>query len=107
MYRWPLISLICLCLFSKLAAQTDTIFRIQKTYPGDVTDFSIDNLGNIFILYQNGQLKKLNPAGDSLAVFNDVRRYGKLFSIDVTNPLKILLYYKDFSTIVILDRLSV
>ena len=40
-----------------------------------------------------------------MAVFNDVRRFGKLFSIDVTNPLKILLYYKDFSTIVILDRL--
>ena len=71
-----------------LAAQTDTIFKIQKTYPGEVLDFSIDNLGNIFILYQNGQLKKLNPNGDSLAVFNDVRRYGKLFSIDVTNPLK-------------------
>lgn len=88
-----------------LAAQTDTIFKIQKTYPGEVLDFSIDNLGNIFILYQNGQLKKLNPNGDSLAVFNDVRRYGKLFSIDVTNPLKILLYYKDFSTVVILDRL--
>lgn len=88
-----------------VAAQTDTLFRIQKTYPGDVADFSIDNLGNIFILYQNGQLKKLNPNGDSLAVFNDVRRFGKLFSIDVTNPLKILLYYKDFSTIVILDRL--
>ena len=68
-------------------------------------DFSVDHLGNIFILYQNGQLKKLTPSGDSLAVFNDVRRYGKLFSIDVTNPLKILLYYKDFSTIVILDRL--
>lgn len=60
-------------------AQTDTIFRIQKTYPGDVTDFSVDNLGNIFIIYQNGQLKKLNPNGDSLAVFNNVRRYGKLF----------------------------
>ena len=89
----------------RIYAQTDTIFRIQKTYPGDVTDFSVDNLGNIFILYQNGQLKKLNPAGDSLAVFNDVRRYGKLFSMDVTNPLKILLYYKDFSTVLILDRL--
>jgi hypothetical protein len=90
---------------ANVIAQVDTIFRIQKTYPGDVADFSIDNLGNIFILYQNGQLKKLNPAGDSLAVFNNVRRHGRLFSIDVTNPLKILLYYKDFSTVVILDRL--
>jgi hypothetical protein len=104
-YRGIIILLFSGFLTVNATAQMDTIFRIQKTYPGDVTDFSIDNLGNIFILYQNGQLKKLNPNGDSLAVFNDVRRYGKLFSIDVTNPLKILLYYKDFSTIVILDRL--
>ena len=33
-----------------------------------------------------------------------MRKYGKLFSIDATNPLKILLYYKNFSTIVVLDR---
>jgi hypothetical protein len=99
------ILLVCCFLTSFASAQTDTIFRIQKTFPGDVMDFSVDHLGNIFIIYQNGQLKKLTPSGDSLAVFNDVRRYGKLFSIDVTNPLKILLYYKDFSTIVILDRL--
>ena len=39
-----------------------------------------------------------------MGVFNDVRRYGKLYSIDVTNPLKVLLYYKNFSTIVVLDR---
>ena len=105
MLRPLIISILCLTVIMNASAQTDTIFRIQKTYPDDVTDFSVDNLGNIFILYQNGQLKKLNPDGDSLAVFNDVRRFGKLFSIDVTNPLKILLYYKDFSTVVILDRL--
>lgn len=105
MLRRLLILFIITLMVHNLRAQTDTLFRIQKTYPGDVVDFSIDALGNIFILYQNGQLKKLNPNGDSLAVFNDVRRYGRLFSIDVTNPLKILLYYKDFSTIVILDRL--
>lgn len=39
-----------------------------------------------------------------MGVFNDVRRYGKLYSIDVTNPLKVLLYYKNFATIVVLDR---
>lgn len=46
----------------------------------------------------------MNANGDSIGVFNDVRRYGKLFSMDVTNPLKVLLYYKNFSTIVVLDR---
>ncbi len=64
----------------------------------------MDNLGNYYLLSKNNQLKKLNAKGDSTGVFNDVRRYGKLFSMDVTNPLKVLLYYKNFSTIVVMDR---
>lgn len=85
-------------------AQTDSLFMPARTYPGSITDFTADNLGNLYILYQNGQLKKLNAAGDSMGVFNNVRRYGKVFSIDVTNPLKVILYYKDFGTVLILDR---
>lgn len=69
-----------------------------------VTDFQIDNLGNLYMLTGSGLLKKYNDKGDSLNVFNDVRRYGTLFSMDVTNPLKIVLYYRDFSTVVMLDR---
>jgi len=79
-------------------------FRLVKEVTGAVTDFTVDNLGNLYLVNPNGQLKKLRPNGDSLAVFNNVRRFGKLHSIDASNPLKVLLYYKDFSTIVILDR---
>jgi hypothetical protein len=43
--------------------------------------------------------------GDSVAIFNNVKKFGKISTIDVSNPLKVLLYYKDFSTIVVLDRL--
>jgi hypothetical protein len=85
-------------------AQQDKAFQLIKSIPGDIADFTVDNLGNIYFLSPENQLKKLNPAGDSLAVFNDVRRYGKIFSMDVTNPLKILLYYKEFETIVVVDR---
>jgi hypothetical protein len=57
------------------------------------------------MLTSTDQLKKLNFHGDSIAVYNDVKRFGKLHSIDVSNPLKLLLFYKDYPTIVILDRL--
>ena len=86
-------------------AQEDSVFKFVKTIPGDFTYFTVDNLDNIYLVNLNGQLKKLNSKGDSVSVFNDVKRYGKLYSIDVTNPLKLLLYYKSFSTIVVLDRL--
>lgn len=83
--------------------QNDSSFTFTKTIPGDFSYFTIDNLDNIYLLSNANQLKKLSLNGDTV-VFNDVRKYGKLFSIDATNPLKILLYYKNYSTIVVLDR---
>lgn len=86
-------------------AQYDTaLLKPVRTIRGDYADFTIDNLGNFYVLTQSNQLKKLSPAGDSISVYNDVKRFGKVYAIDATNPLKLLLYYKDFGTIVVLDR---
>ncbi len=99
-----IISLFCLCvLLVTHATAQDSSFVYSKTLLGDFAYFAIDNLDDIFLLNNTDQLKKISPNGDS-AIFNDVRKYGKLFSIDATNPLKVLLYYKNFSTIVVLDR---
>lgn len=101
---------ICLLyLFISLAAagfaQSDSSLQLVKVIKGGYTNFSVDNLGNIILLDSNNQLKKISAAGDSIAIYNDVRKYGKVFSVDAGNPLKILLYYRDFGTIVVLDRL--
>lgn len=80
-------------------------FVLVKTYTGNIADVAMDNLDNLYIISSTGQIKKLNAAGDSVGVYNQAKNYGKLYTIDVSNPLKILLFYKDFSTIVILDRL--
>jgi hypothetical protein len=105
MIKRTLIFLFCFSFFNKAFSQADSIFHFVKDYRGAITDFNVDNLGNLYLVYQNGQLKKLRPDGDSLAVFNNVRKYGKLYSVDVSNPLKVLLHFRDFGTIVILDRL--
>lgn len=39
-----------------------------------------------------------------MGIYNDVKKFGQATLIDVSNPLKILLYYKDFATVVMLDR---
>lgn len=101
--RFPFIFAFLILSFASIA-QSDSNFHFVREHRGYITNFSVDNLGNIYLLYQGGQLKKLRPNGDSLAVFNNVRRFGKVYSIDVSNPLKVLMYYKDFGTIVILDR---
>src|SRR6195952_6065490 len=79
------------------SAQKDTVFVLNKTIPGDFSYFTVDNLENIYLVNNNSnQLKKLDGNGDSAGVFNNIRKYGKLFSIDATNPLKLLLFYKNF-----------
>lgn len=94
-----------LCLVAVFGnAQQSTSLVFNKLIPGDFTYFTVDNLENVYLVNTDNQLKKINANGDSAGVFNNVRKYGKLFSIDATNPLKILLYYKNFATIVVLDR---
>ena len=96
-----------LLFFSSLAlqAQSDTAFRLIRIIKTDVIDFAVDNLDNLYLFSSSNQLKKLNASGDSIAVYNDVKKYGKATYIDVSNPLRVLLYYRDFLTIVVLDRL--
>lgn len=99
-----LLIILCFCSTDSVFAQEDSAFVFQRSIKGRFSYFNVDNLGNIYLLNNGNQLKKINANGDSVGVFNDVRRYGKLFSIDVSNPLKLLLFYKNFSTTVVLDR---
>jgi hypothetical protein len=85
-------------------SNNDSSFLLVKTYTGDIADAAIDNLDNLYIISSTGQIRKFDSNGDSSALYNQVRNFGKLFSLDVSNPLRPLLFYKDFSTVVLLDR---
>ncbi len=106
MGRIILICFFIITLTSAANADTDTTLHLQpeKTITGNYTNFYTDNFGNIFLVSQNNQIKKLDQNLDSVGLFNDVRRYGNIYSLDVNNPLKILLYYRDFTTLLVLDR---
>jgi hypothetical protein len=105
--------LIILTTFASLFAQSQVNDSVMLAngykkigfFPGaNIVDFTVDNLGNTYLINDRNQIKKLNAKGDSVGVFNDIRRFGKIHSIDVSNPLKILLFYKDYGTIITLDR---
>lgn len=103
MIKAILIVFVSGCCFAA-SAQNDSSFLFLKKINGSFTNFEVDNLDNVYLINTTNQLKKLNANGDSAGVFNDIKRFGPVTQIDVTNPLKILLYYKNFSTIVVLDR---
>ena len=85
-------------------SQADTTFQLLKILKGDIVDFTVDNLDNIYVLNSRNQVKKYTANGDSVAIYNDIRKFGRATLIDVSNPLKVLLYYRDFATVVMLDR---
>ncbi len=101
----PVFTIVLLFSCLMAVAQKDSSLTLLRTHSGDIASVALDNLDNLYLVSSSGQIKKLNSRGDSVAVFNGVRNFGPLQSIDVTNPLKPLLFYKDFSTVVVLDRL--
>ena len=107
MRRLNFILIFFSCLHAFTAkAQTDSTIHLseQQFIQGGFTNFYIDNLGNIYLLNADNQIKKINDKGDSVAVANALKRFGDIYSMDVSNSLKLIVYYKDFTTIIVLDR---
>lgn len=98
--------LLILSLSTNAIAQVSSLHTISTGFiPGKFRMFEVDVLGNIYAISQNDQFRKFSERGDSLGIWNDVRQYGKPTSVDVSNPMRILVFFQPFSTIVVLDRL--
>jgi len=103
--KFLLLFLVLPCFFlSEINAQDDSLFRFLKKIEYPISSFSADNLGELYIINTDNQLKKYNANGDSIGVFNQVTKYGKLSYVEAQNPWKTILFYQNFSTIVLLDK---
>ncbi|GAB3357485.1 hypothetical protein GCM10027566_21370 [Arachidicoccus ginsenosidivorans] len=72
---------------------------------GHFKHVELDKLGNLFLLGTNGsQFTEYNKKGDSINHYDNISSYGQLSELDVSNPLKLAVYYRDYATIVVLDR---
>lgn len=91
-------------LAQKVLCQSRPELKLIGEVKGEFVYIRPDILGNLFAFTASGQLKKYNPALDSTGVFNEVKRYGALHQISSENPLRTLLYFKAFRTILVLDR---
>ncbi len=64
--------------------------------------FAIDNIGNIYTIKEEELVKYLPVTGKFFARYSNLK-LGNISTVDATNPLKLLLYYRDFQQIVFLD----
>lgn len=61
-----------------------------------------DEIGNTFVVNKE-EILKYNAAGTFMKRYSN-KRFGNITTIDATNPLKLLLYYKDFQQLLFLDN---
>ena len=64
---------------------------------------SADHHGNIYTINKNGQLYKFNQQGKLLCQSNQIK-LGIGTQLDIKDPLKPLIYFQDYNTIVIMDN---
>lgn len=71
--------------------------------PAQTRFATADNLGFIYLITQQNAIEKYTPDGRLLTRYSN-NRLGTAAQLDVSNPLKVLVWYSDFRTVVFLDR---
>jgi hypothetical protein len=92
--------LLSLFLLASIAFKADE-YRLINSIPFQNASFTTDNFGNAYVITEN-QLFQFDTLGKLKANYSE-RNAGNLHSIDVSNPLKMLLFYPDFAQLQILD----
>jgi hypothetical protein len=87
------------------AAQQGVInnrYALLDSFPVKANSITVDNFSNFYAVGDN-QVLKFDRDGKFLVRFEEVKN-GKIGSVDVSNPFKMLVYYPDFMTAIVLDK---
>ncbi len=96
------LSLICLLAIAFAFAPVKE-YQLIHTVDIKGNSLTVDRILSTYIIDDENQLQKFSKDGELVARFSE-NRYGKLTSVDATSPFNILLFYKDFATIVATDN---
>ena len=99
----PLLFLSFLLFYSSRCTAQDSS-SVARIIPMNARLIAADELGNVYAVRGDNTLTRYNEAGDSTGFYRSILN-GRIETIDVTNPLNVILYYPAFSKAVILDRM--
>lgn len=68
----------------------------------NISNIAVDKLNNIYII-SGAELKKYNSQGNYLFQYSNAV-YGQINSIDASNPLRILVFFKESNALVFLNQ---
>lgn len=91
-------------LFSSCLYATADSLLLTLTINVKCKIFTTDNIGNIYVVNENEELIKYNASGKQLQIFSN-KTLGKIHSVDVSNPLKIQIFFRDNLRIIYTDNM--
>ena len=91
---------VCLLLFGVFVCATS--FSLLNSYDTKANSLAVDNFQSFYSAADNSVLK-FSSDGKFVCRYEEFK-YGKIGMIDVGNPMKMMVYYPDFSTVVTLDK---
>ncbi len=77
-------------------------YSIIKTIDIEANNIEVDKFGSIYIV-EDFKITKLNTQGDILYIYDQIEN-GHISNLDVSNPLKPIIFYKDDNVLVLLDK---
>ena len=86
-----------------LTAFLPTDYPLLKSIKVKSSSIASDKLGCGYVIDGGKRLVKISPDSTGQRNYNEVS-YGNITAVDPTNPFKILVFYKDFATIVLLEN---
>ena len=98
-----LLTLLGVGFFGHLIAQAPDSLRFQRAIPAIAAFVTSDNFSNTYLISSENAIVKYDTLGRQVATFTN-NRLGQATFLDASNPLKILVWYPDFQTLVFLDR---
>lgn len=81
-------------------SRPEYVLEKELNYKADF--FTSDQLGNLYVI-KNTELKKIDFETNQEKSYSN-SLYGNISTVDVSDPFKSLLFYKDFNRIVFLDK---
>lgn len=87
---------------SSLSQITYYTLEAIDSIPVVAESITTDPLGNLYIIH-DGEIKKYSNEGKWLAQYRN-SHYGNIAFADASDPLRVLVYYRDFNTVVFLDK---
>ncbi|MGB1205392.1 MAG: hypothetical protein ACPG5B_07095 [Chitinophagales bacterium] len=97
---------MCLLLFSSLliafTPATISNYELVSSVPLEAHFMTTDFLKSAYVITNKNQVMKYDSTGNLIGNYSE-NRYGQLTSIDAKSPFNVLMFYKEFSTLVSVD----